>query len=153
MSTPTETTSPTTRNRSLRIVLPDEEQALGRDVPAPKVLSPGTESSRRRSLHKLTQRLLPDEEQALGHDAPAPKVLSPRTEPSRRRSLHDELTQLLDFEEKKEVVIKFWDQFTRKGKKKVGVVESLRTLFFSSCMLSLNDGGVQYELNLIYFIH
>lgn len=102
MSTPTETTSPTTRNRNLRIVLPDEEQALG-------------------------------------HDAPAPKVLSPRTEPSRRRSLHDELTQLLHFEENKEEVIKFWDQFTRKGKKKVGVVESLRALFFSSCMLSLND--------------
>ena len=115
MSTPTETTSPTTRNRSLRIVLPDEEQALGRDVPAPKVLSPGTESSRRRSFHELTQRL--------------------------------------HFEENKEELIKFRDQFTRKGKKKVGVIESLRALFFSSCTLSLDDGDVQYELNLIYFMH
>jgi len=115
MSTPTETTSPTTRKRNLEIVLPDEEQALGHDAPAPQVLSPGTESSRRRSLHELTQRL--------------------------------------HFEENKEELIKFWDQFTRKGKKKVGVVESLRAFLFSSCMLSLNDRGVQYELNLIYFIH
>ena len=152
MSTPTETTSPTTRKRNLRIVLPDQEQALGNDAPAPKVLSPGTQSSRRRSLHELTQRLLPDEEQALGHDTPAPKVLSPGTESSRRRSFH-ELTQRLHFEENKEELIKFRDQFTRKGKKKVGVIESLRALFFSSCMLSWDDGGVQYELNLIYFIH
>ena len=115
MSTPTETTSPTTRNRNLRIVLPDEEQALGHDAPSPRVLSPGTQSSRRRSLH--------------------------------------ELTQLLHLEENKEELIKFRDQFMRKGKKTVGVVESLRAVFFSSCMLSLNDGGVQYELNLIYFIH
>ena len=115
MSTPTETTSPTTPNRNLRIVLPDEEHALG-------------------------------------HDAPAPRVPSPETEASRLRNLPHELTQLLHLEENKEELIRFRDQFMRKGKKKVGVVESLRALFFSSCMLSLNDGGVQYELNLIYFI-
>jgi len=115
MSTPTEITSPTSRKRTPGIVLQDEEKALGHDAPAPKVLSPGTESSRRRRLHGLTQ------------------------------SLH--------LEENKEELIKFWDQFTRKGKKKVGVVESLRVLFFSSCMLSLNHGGVQDELNLICFIH
>jgi Ca2+:H+ antiporter len=115
MSTPTET-SPTTRKRTLGIVLSDEEQGLGHDAPAPKVLSPGTESSR-------------------------------------RRRLQDSLTQHLRFEENKEELIKFWDQFTRKGKKKVGVVESFRALLFSSCRLSLNDGGVQCELNLVYFIH
>lgn len=94
MSTPTETTSPATRKRYQGISLQDEEQGLGHDAPAPKVLSPGTESSRRRRLHELTQHLR--------------------------------------FEENKEELIKFWDQFTRKGKKKVGVVESLRALFFSS---------------------
>jgi hypothetical protein len=109
MSTPTETTTPTTRKRNLGVVLQDEEQALGHDAPVPKVLSPGTESSRRRRLHELT----------------------------------------LHFEENKEELIKFWDQFTRKGKKKIGVAESFRALFFSSCMLSLNGGGVQYELNFI----
>jgi len=104
MSSPTETTAPTTRKRNLGIELEDEEQALGHDAPAPKVLSPGTESSRRRRLHELTQRL--------------------------------------HLEENKEELIKFWDQFTRKGKKKIGVVESFRALFFSSCMFSLNDIGV-----------
>jgi hypothetical protein len=111
MSTPTETTTPTTRKRNLGIGLQDEEQAIGHDAPAPKVLSPGTESSRRRRLQELT----------------------------------------LQFEENKEELIKFWDQFTRKGKKKVDVVESLRALFFSSCMLLLNDGGVHYELNFISY--
>jgi len=113
MSTPTETISPTTRKRNPGIGLQDEEQGLGHDAPAPKVLSPGAESSRRRRLHELT----------------------------------------LHFEENKEELVKFWDQFTRKGKKKIGVVESFRALLFSSCRLSLNDGGIQCDLNLIYFIH
>ena len=32
-----------------------------------------------------------------------------------------------------------WDQFLRKGKKKIGVRESLRAIVFSSCMLTILD--------------
>jgi len=95
MSTPTES-APATRQRNLGIRLQDEEQAIGHDTPAPKVLSPGTESARRRRLHDLSQQFR--------------------------------------LEENKEELIKFWDQFTRKGKKKIGVIESLRVLLLSSCM-------------------
>lgn len=89
-----------------------------------------TPTTRKRNLGIEIQ----DEEQALDHDAPSPKVLSPGTESSRRRRLQD-LTQHLRYEESKEELIKFWDQFTRKGKKQIGVAESIRALLFSSCTL------------------
>ena len=93
MSTPAESTAPTTRQRNLGIRLQDEEKAIGHDAPAPKVLSPATDSTRR---HRLSQHLR--------------------------------------LEGNKEELIKFWDRFTRKGRKKIGVIESIRVLFFSSCM-------------------
>lgn len=37
--------------------------------------------------------------------------------------------------DKKELV-HLWDRFTRKGKKKIGVVQSLRAIFYSSCKSS-----------------
>ncbi len=43
------------------------------------------------------------------------------------------IAETLHIEEGKEELIRFWDQFMRKDKKKIGVVESLRAFFFSSC--------------------
>jgi Ca2+:H+ antiporter len=37
--------------------------------------------------------------------------------------------------DKKELV-HLWDRFTRKGKRKIGVVESIHAIFFSSCKSS-----------------
>lgn len=54
---------------------------------------------------------------------------SPGTESQKRR--RDMIVEQL--EEGREELIRFWDQFMRKGKPKVGVVASLRAFFFSSC--------------------
>jgi Ca2+:H+ antiporter len=114
MSIPAESTAPTTRQRNPGIRLQDEEQGIGHDTPAPKVLSPGTESARRRRLHDLTQHL--------------------------------------HLEENKEELIKFWDQFTRKGKRKIGVIESLRVLLFSSCKFFFAAITLS-NMNWTYFTH
>lgn len=103
MSSPIDTTTtgaapPRQRNQNLRLA--DEEQGLHEPKQTPKIVSPGTESQRRRRFHEL------------GH----------------------ELGETLRLQENKEELVKFWDQFTRKGKKKIGVVESLKAILWSSCM-------------------
>ncbi|KAF8974689.1 hypothetical protein BDZ97DRAFT_1911848 [Flammula alnicola] len=62
--------------------------------------------------------------------AVTPPVKSPGTESQRRR--RDIIAEALYIDEGKEELIKFWDQFMRKGKRKIGVVESLRAFLFSS---------------------
>lgn len=85
---------------------------------------------------------LPDEE--LGIDepkrspSPLPKVISPGAESQTRRRFREisqELSQSLKIQENRQELVKFWDQFTRKGKRKIGVVESLRAIILSSCEL------------------
>ena len=95
-------------------------------------------TARQRSI-----RLPNDIEKANGHShhdhlhPPEPEsgvsqsLRSPGTESQRRR--RDMLAETLHIEEGKEELIRFWDQFMRKDKKKIGVVESLRAFLFSSC--------------------
>ncbi|PPR03874.1 hypothetical protein CVT26_000872 [Gymnopilus dilepis] len=84
---------------------------------------------------------LPDEEQGLDDEkrsqsrSPLPKVISPGAESQTRRRFREisqELSQSLKIQENKQELLKFWDQWTRKGKRKIGVVESLKAIVFSS---------------------
>ncbi|KAF8204855.1 hypothetical protein BJ912DRAFT_1073151 [Pholiota molesta] len=61
------------------------------------------------------------------HELPM-SMKSPGTESQKRR--RDMIVEQL--EEGREELIRFWDQFMRKGKPKVGVVASLHAFFFSS---------------------
>jgi Ca2+:H+ antiporter len=66
----------------------------------------------------------------------SPKVVSPGAESQTRRRFQEissEISQTLKLQENKEGLVKFWDQFTRKGKRKIGVMESLRAIVYSSC--------------------
>jgi len=70
-----------------------------------------------------------DEEEAIqssnGQHPHQVNVKSPtKSEKSQHMSMH-----LPD----KEELVHLWDRFTRKGKRNIGVVESLRAIFFSSC--------------------
>lgn len=100
-------------------------------------------TSRQRSI-----RLADDIEKANGHSHDhlqlpeqvsgiSQSIRSPGTESQRRR--RDILAETLRIEEGKEEFIRFWDQFMRKGKKKIGVVESLCAFFFSSCKLTVTS--------------
>ncbi|KAF9569408.1 hypothetical protein CPC08DRAFT_701898 [Agrocybe pediades] len=69
--------------------------------------------------------------------SPMPRSAGVESSQSRRARLYNgiqEITVSLDqgFQENKEELVKFWDQFTRKGKPKVGVLQSLKALFWSS---------------------
>ncbi|KAH9482948.1 Vacuolar calcium ion transporter [Psilocybe cubensis] len=55
-----------------------------------------------------------------------------RLSSSRLQELGQELGEAFKFQENKEELVKFWDQFTRKGKRNIGVLESLNAIFWSS---------------------
>lgn len=83
-------------------------------------------------------RLASDIEKGNGGDSShenqqALNMQSPGTESQKRK--RDRLADHLRIEEGKVELIRFWDQFMRKGKKKIGVAESFRAFFFSSCKL------------------
>jgi len=59
-------------------------------------------------------------------------MLSPESR-SQRRSYR--ISQHLNLQENKEELVRYWDRFTRKGKNKIGVKDSLRALAFSSCAI------------------
>ena len=61
-------------------------------------------------------------------------VVSPGTA-SAKRGRVQEISQHLNLHENKEELVRYWDRFIRKGKKKVGVIASLRTLALSSCAI------------------
>lgn len=102
--------------------------------------SPTLENAPNRDAKMARQRNVRviDEEKAMGHDGEGShtQVRSPGTESQKRRRLHD-LAEHLHFEENAEELQKFWDQFTRKGKRQIGVKESLHALVFSSCAFPL----------------
>lgn len=61
-------------------------------------------------------------------------VASPGTESQRGRRLRRIGQRIsIQAEENKEELVRYWDRFTRKGKNKIGVMDSLRTLVLSSC--------------------
>jgi len=101
--------APRQRNRNLKV--PDEEEGgMERDL-------------KNRSEERLS---------------PMPRSAGVESSQSRRIRLKEgiqELTFSLDqgFQDNKEDFVKFWDQFTRKGKSKVGVLQSLNALLWSSC--------------------
>jgi hypothetical protein len=61
-------------------------------------------------------------------------VVSPGTASEKRGRLQG-ISQHLNLQENKEELVRYWDRFIRKGKKKVGVIASLRTLALSSCAI------------------
>lgn len=63
-------------------------------------------------------------------------VVSPGTESQRRRRLRQIGQRIsIQAEENKEELVRYWDRFTRKGKNKIGVMDSLRALLLSSCAI------------------
>ncbi|KAJ3505926.1 hypothetical protein NLJ89_g7158 [Agrocybe chaxingu] len=85
----------------------------------------GTSNTRHRHVRVL------DEEKAVENSGDGPPIQSPGTESQRRRRLH-EISHHLHLQEGQEGLVKFWDQFTRKGKRKIGFMESLHAIVFSS---------------------
>ena len=55
--------------------------------------------------------------------------LSPGTASQKRRSI----TQ--NIQENKEELVRYWDRFSHKGKKNIGVMVSMQALVFSSCAI------------------
>jgi len=99
--------------------------------------SPTLEQAPNRDAYTARQRnvRILDEEKAEGHYQDhniTDEARSPGTESQKRRRLH-EVAHALRFEENAEELQRFWDQFTRKGKRQIGVKESLRALLYSSC--------------------
>lgn len=99
--------------------------------------SANTGASRQRN-HNLR---LPDEEEGSIEPKLSPNLFSAGTESRQSRlSRHSRLQELgetFKFQENKEELVKFWDQFTRKGKRNIGVLESLKAIFLSSCTIFL----------------
>lgn len=83
-----------------------------------------------------------DEEAAItnGHrDEPS---LDRMTLNSEREKRHQDTVQYHSLIPNEEGLSRFWDRFTRKGKKSIGVVQSLRAIAFSSCMFLYSVIGV-----------
>ncbi|PPQ92382.1 hypothetical protein CVT25_008732 [Psilocybe cyanescens] len=79
---------------------------------------------------------LPDEEEGNIEPKFSPNLMSAGAESRQsRQSRHSRLQELGEtfrFQENKEELVKFWDQFTRKGKRRIGIVESLQAIIWSS---------------------
>lgn len=82
---------------------------------------------------------LPDEEEGNIEPKFSPNLMSAGAESRQsRQSRHSRLQELGEtfrFQENKEELVKFWDQFTRKGKRRIGIVESLQAIIWSSCTI------------------
>ncbi|KDR83456.1 hypothetical protein GALMADRAFT_235613 [Galerina marginata CBS 339.88] len=79
------------------------------------------------------------QDEELGELEPKPTLHTPAVSPgpessTRRRfqEFSEEISQTLKLQENKEELVRFWDQFTRKGKRKIGVMESLKAILYSS---------------------
>jgi Ca2+:H+ antiporter len=92
-----------------------------------------------RCISGFTERTLGDEEAAIStnenHDN---NLLSPAAVMSEKQPRSPLYYLNIDAPDPEELY-RFWRRFTRKGKKKVGVMKSLRTFALSSCMFLFNS--------------
>lgn len=122
-----------------------------RDAPSPlsiqaqdpdASLSPNKEAVSSGNMHLSPFSLTSPDPQAPMPESAASVPGSPYSRgrrPGRRATLKRSLSRLGHnhlYSEAEDSVIKFWDRFTRKGKKNIGVLESLKVIATSSCTCS-----------------